>query len=926
MRCIEKLSELLTARQPDETILLVQSADEGRRLITECARRGRLLVGVRAATPLALAKEICAPVLVGKDAPRVLARGEMEDLFFETLMEMPEDGFFTRPHVRGRKAAEMLLDTVNELDRELVPPPGGNERLDAVRLLRERWQARRGDTLLSEADLLHLAISLVESGEQGQAFADTSFVVLSTACFPALDRKLIRVLTGDSLTICPVEVPENARIPGRCIGAAGSEIPIAGERLRFWRCRGMETEQKAVLRDILDAGKMAEDCAIVYMSADYVPGLYAAAKSFHLPIAMEEGIPMTDSTVYDVLRIVQEWALSDYNAEKLRRLILSGALRMQAGKRFCHELRKRNIGWGKARYERMLQPDEDGFPNRETAESWRKTLDLLFRVSEKTGSMEEQKCLMRQLLENAVGVGREEDALALAMAKNLLAQISWLEEGETIPDRLTELVSQTSASTGVKEAGSILAVPLSHAFCTGRKTLYFCGLSRFSMQNGTEESPILLDEERLRLGLSGRQEREAETAFRFLLCLAQHEGVAVLSYNDYDMERMNALSPAPVYRSLLTDGEAEVISCIPETPLIAGDFASTGKPICIFPVNEDEAKNVDGDCADVETAAPEDIGEQGTPFALREASSYEDTIEGMAFSASSMETALSCPFKFYMQRLVGLYPPLIPERRNDSWLEANEMGTLCHAVLEQYYRNPESGWESILDAEIEKLKELRPEGPASGMQADREKARRMIWRAISWSRETGREVLSTEKAFGKNAGENPLSIRVGERTLRLNGSIDRVDSQPDGTLAILDYKTGGSGSYRDSLEVKLQQYLYTLAAESMEPEQKVAEGGYLFLRDAADYLRVPMDGTERARKERTITSLLDWMAEEERMQIAAPAFEMTDGTITGLGDANARKKQFEKCSRYCEFAALCPAAEQIRIQAEAEGREVSADV
>ena len=924
MRCIEELSKLLTARQPDETILLVQNADEGRRLLTECARKGRMLVGVRAATPLMLAQEICASVLAGKDAPRLLERGEMQDLFFQNLMEMPETGFFTKPHVRGRKAAEMFLDTVRELNREMVPPVSGNDRILALQQLRESWQIRKGETLQDEEDLLQKAIDLVESGHREQIFGDTGFVALSTEIFPALDRKLIRTLAGEHLTVCRVEVPESVRFPGRCIGEPGREIRIARGNLRFWRCRGMETEQKAILRDILAAERQAEDCAIVYMSDDYVPGLYAAAKSFHLSVAMAEGIPMTDSTVADVLRLVQTWSLSDYNAEELRTLILSGALSIKAGKRFCHELRKRNIGWGKARYALMLQADTQGFPDGETAQNWQQTLDLLFAISEKTGPEEEQKRQMRRLLNTAVGINREEDARALAIARNLLGQITWLEEGETIPDRLSELLGQTSASTGTKQAGSILAVPLSHAFCTGRRVLYFCGLSRFSMQHGAVESPILLDEERVHLGLAGKQENEVQTTFRFLLCLAQHEGEAVLSYNDYDMERMNPLSPAPVYRSLLADGEAEEFSCVLEIPLMTGDYISMGKQIHVISTCSDTPE--DEDAGDVEAAepAPEKAGEE-PPFTLREDKPCEAAMADMAFSASSMETALACPFRFYMQRLIGLYPTQIPERRNDSWLEANEMGTLCHTVLEQYYRNPDIGWEGILENEIEQMKMHRPEGPESAVQADRERASRMIRSAILWTDGAGRQVIVTEKAFGKNADEEPLPVRVGEKILRLSGSIDRVDRITGGLLAILDYKTGGSGSYRDNLDIKLQQYLYTRAAEAMEPGQQVAEGGYLFLRDVPDYLRVTMNNAEREKKERTITTLLDWMAEEERALTAAPAFAMTDGAITGKGNAEDRKKQYEKCSRYCEFACLCPAPEQIRAQADQERAEVGTD-
>lgn len=183
MRCIKELSKTLTAKMPDETVLIVANEEEGRRLITECAGTGELQVGVRAASPLMLAQEICAPVLAQKNAPRLMARGEMQDLLFQCLLELPEEGFFARPHVRERKTAEMFLDTIRELNRELVGPLSGNDRLEAVQKLREQWQMAKGEALLDEADLLWNAIRLMESNQMDQTRQEARYVVLSTGIF-----------------------------------------------------------------------------------------------------------------------------------------------------------------------------------------------------------------------------------------------------------------------------------------------------------------------------------------------------------------------------------------------------------------------------------------------------------------------------------------------------------------------------------------------------------------------------------------------------------------------------------------------------------------------------------------------------------------------------------------------------------------------
>ena len=58
--------------------------------------------------------------------------------------------------------------------------------------------------------------------------------------------------------------------------------------------------------------------------------------------------------------------------------------------------------------------------------------------------------------------------------------------------------------------------------------------------------------------------------------------------------------------------------------------------------------------------------------------------------------------------------------------------------------------------------------------------------------------------------EEPFEIRIGNTTVA--GRIDRIDQQPDGTVAIVDYKTGKARDQEDADE-SLQLSLYAIAAE-----------------------------------------------------------------------------------------------------------------
>ena len=69
----------------------------------------------------------------------------------------------------------------------------------------------------------------------------------------------------------------------------------------------------------------------------------------------------------------------------------------------------------------------------------------------------------------------------------------------------------------------------------------------------------------------------------------------------------------------------------------------------------------------------------------------------------------------------------------------------------------------------------------------------------------------------------PVEIPLADgRTLAVRGAIDRVDETPDGTVIVIDYKTGSARSYKDISEddptpggTHLQLVLYSLAARQI---------------------------------------------------------------------------------------------------------------
>ena len=65
--------------------------------------------------------------------------------------------------------------------------------------------------------------------------------------------------------------------------------------------------------------------------------------------------------------------------------------------------------------------------------------------------------------------------------------------------------------------------------------------------------------------------------------------------------------------------------------------------------------------------------------------------------------------------------------------------------------------------------------------------------------------------------EQPFTVPLG-KNLKIGGKIDRVDVLPDGTIEIIDYKTGATIPTQKEVDNNLQLSFYALAATTIPTE------------------------------------------------------------------------------------------------------------
>lgn len=218
---------------------------------------------------------------------------------------------------------------------------------------------------------------------------------------------------------------------------------------------------------------------------------------------------------------------------------------------------------------------------------------------------------------------------------------------------------------------------------------------------------------------------------------------------------------------------------------------------------------------------------------------------------TDFRTYLSCPFRFYLKRVLGM------EARDDRKreLDAMDFGTLCHQALKAFGRHCDLRNARDADKIAAYLTEVArraierqygtqlPVAVMIQMDSILQRLRAAAEQQAAL-REEGWEIIAAEVPLAEDRASrfSPLPIR---------GVIDRIDRHPDGRFRLLDYKTTDSpqnprdahwGPVRDSTPEHaatsdgrkkrawkdLQLPLYALLCTEI-PDEQMPECGYFNL-------------------------------------------------------------------------------------------------
>lgn len=233
------------------------------------------------------------------------------------------------------------------------------------------------------------------------------------------------------------------------------------------------------------------------------------------------------------------------------------------------------------------------------------------------------------------------------------------------------------------------------------------------------------------------------------------------------------------------------------------------------------------------------------------------TIQGLVLSASSLESYVSCPMKFYYSKVVGLEAPT----EVSEYLDGSMLGTVFHETMQALYTSDDAmkpdGVVPKQTVPHEITKEYLKKWLARKEEV-RSKVKSLICKELNVSQVTGRNLVMADVIcqYVANTIEADLNYLDNHRKsafrvislehqfkidfmgVKLAGVIDRVDSLEGGKVRVVDYKTGSDnpdclGLEEEQVELPFTDYHHKAAIQfflydEAAVQESAKESGRLF--------------------------------------------------------------------------------------------------
>lgn len=788
---------------------------------------------------------------------------------------------------------------------------------------------------------------------------------------PGLDvPRRMASLAAPMETVAPAPA-SNAERLALLMSPAGP--PTTDDTLTMFCAGGREAEVEEVFRRIAAAGGPLDQVEIACPMPEQAALVWEKAQRHEWPVTIGPGIPVALTRPGRALLAFCEWVTGGLAASRLRRILQSGDVHVAPAPRSSPQggeggealtagqaarlLARAQATWGRQTYAAALgrlgeslrgraadaeQPDEARARHAERAaqaerlQAW--TAALLALVPEEpVAPLARWLDAATTFVKTVARKASELDGEATVALTESLADLRALGDlTRPASDALALIRGRLDGlAVGGDRArpGHLHVTTLADAGYAGRPRTYVIALEEGGVFPALVEDPVLLDAERERIDpvLRTSTDRVGEALYRLVSRLGSLGGHVCLSYSRRDLRQARATFPSwlllQAVRVLkpgetwtydrLVDTLGEPVSAVPATPGLAlsdagwwlaglrrADASALPAVRAGFPaLAQGEAAEAARD-SEAFTAYDGLVPEAGPLLDPR--------VSGAAVSATSLEDLAKCPFRYFLQRGLGLDPIDDAEPDPDVWLDPMTRGSILHDLYATIMREIRDRGETPDPARHgPRLHELGEQAlaaqralvppPSDGVfEREARELQSDLALFLKFEAEDSRQrrPLGFEVAFGgATEGEalgrrEPVTIDLGDGLrFPLRGRIDRIDRLADGSYEVVDYKTG-SAFLPGGLDAtfaggrQLQHALYALAAAELLRAQDAHArivGSYYF-------------PSSRGRRERQVRPA---SSQAQAADVLRDLFDLlAAGAFVHTPDAD------EDC-RFCEFDRAC---------------------
>ena len=281
-------------------------------------------------------------------------------------------------------------------------------------------------------------------------------------------------------------------------------------------------------------------------------------------------------------------------------------------------------------------------------------------------------------------------------------------------------------------------------------------------------------------------------------------------------------------------------------------------------------------------------------------------------SASRLQDYLACPAKFYYSKIKGLEPA---EEVSES-LDAGMMGTVLHESMQTLYGGRDQisrDYIKGLLAEKDRIRSVVSSKIMDELHSDVVEGRNLVFEELVCR--YVQKILETDLSFLRTYGKSSFRIlgleRKKEKTIdgfRFKGYIDRLDSFDEGSVRIVDYKTGKVEKEDiDINDANADKIVAKLFGGNNKDRPKIALQLYLY--------DVLMDGDPAARGKRTLNCIYQTTSIFVEQPLEIPRSEVFSSLmeerlsallseIRDKGTPWRRTDDVDTC-KYCDFKTIC---------------------